>query len=39
MLYAASACDAAAAVGKDKASVIGQIQTALKGAGLPAACK
>jgi hypothetical protein len=39
MLYAASACDMAAAQGREKASVVGQITTALKGAGLPADCK
>jgi hypothetical protein len=39
MLYAASACDMAAAQGRDKASVVGQITNALKGAGLPADCK
>ena len=39
MLYAASACDLAAAQGKDKASAIGVITVALKGAGLPTNCK
>jgi hypothetical protein len=39
MLYAASACDMAASQGRDKASVVGQITTALKGAGLPSDCK
>lgn len=39
MLYAASACDMAAAQGKDKASIVGQLAAALKGAGLPADCK
>jgi hypothetical protein len=39
MLYAASACDMAAAQGKDKSSIMGQLTTALKGAGLPADCK
>jgi hypothetical protein len=39
MLYAAGACDLAAAQGKDKASAVGVIANALKGAGLPADCK
>ena len=39
MLYAAGACDLAAAQGKDKASAIGAITAALKGAGLPTNCK
>lgn len=39
MLYAASACDLAATQGKDKASAVGVIRAALKGAGLPADCK
>lgn len=39
MLYAASACDMAAAQGKDKSSIMGQLTAALKGAGLPADCK
>jgi hypothetical protein len=39
MLYAAGACDLAAAQGKDKASAVGVITTALKGAGLPSDCK
>jgi len=39
MEYAAGACDLAAAQGKDKQSAVGMIQTALKGAGLPADCK
>ena len=39
MLYAASACDMAATQGKDKASIVGQLTAALKGAGLPADCK
>lgn len=39
MLYAAGACDLAAAQGKDKASAIGAITAALKGAGLPTSCK
>jgi len=39
MTYAAQLCDAAAASGKEKASIVGIIQTTLKGAGLPTACK
>jgi hypothetical protein len=39
MLYAAGVCDLAAAQGKDKASAVGMLQSALKGAGLPADCK
>jgi hypothetical protein len=39
MNSAAQACDMAAALGQDKQSVVGQIRTALKGAGLPADCK
>jgi hypothetical protein len=39
MLYAAGACDLAATQGKDKASAVGVIRAALKGAGLPADCK
>ena len=39
MGYAAQACDLAAAQGRDKQSAVGQIQSALKGAGLPADCK
>jgi hypothetical protein len=39
MLYAAGMCDMAATQGKDKASAVGMLQTALKGAGLPADCK
>jgi hypothetical protein len=39
MLYAAGACDLAAAQGKDKQSAVGVITSALKGAGLPADCK
>jgi len=39
MIYAAGACDLAAAQGKDKQSAVGVIQSALKGAGLPADCK
>jgi hypothetical protein len=39
MLYAAGVCDLAATQGKDKASAVGVISSALKGAGLPADCK
>src|SRR5262245_17826356 len=39
MQYAAGACDLAAAQGKDKQSAVSMIQSALKGAGLPADCK
>jgi hypothetical protein len=39
MLYAAGACDLAAAQGKDKQSAVSLITNALKGAGLPADCK
>jgi len=39
MLYAAGACDLAAAQGKDKQSAVSMITSALKGAGLPADCK
>jgi hypothetical protein len=39
MIYAAGACDLAAAQGKDKQSAVAMIQSALKGAGLPADCK
>jgi hypothetical protein len=39
MVYAAQACDLAAAAGKDKASAMGAITAALKSAGLPADCK
>lgn len=39
MLYAAGACDLAAAQGKDKSSAVAIITSALKGAGLPTACK
>lgn len=39
MLYAAGVCDLAATQGKDKASAIGVITSALKGAGVPADCK
>jgi hypothetical protein len=39
MLQAAAACNAAVAQGKDKASVVGIVSGALKGAGMPAACR
>ena len=39
MLYAAGVCDMAATQGQDKASAIGVITNALKGAGMPADCK
>jgi hypothetical protein len=39
MVQAAAMCSAAAAQGKDKASIMGVITGALKGAGLPVACK
>jgi hypothetical protein len=39
MVYAAQACDMAAAQGRDKQSAVGLISAALKGAGLPADCK
>jgi len=39
MTYAAQLCDTAATMGKEKASIVANIQTALKGAGLPSACK
>lgn len=39
MIYAAGACDLAAAQGKDRASAVGAITAALKGAGLPTDCK
>jgi hypothetical protein len=39
MLQAAAVCNAAAAQGKDKASAAGIISGALKGAGMPAACR
>lgn len=39
MTYAAGICDMAAAQGKDKASIVSAIRSALKGAGLPADCK
>jgi hypothetical protein len=39
MLQAAAMCTAAAATGKDKQSIVGVLSGALKGAGLPVACK
>jgi len=39
MLYAAGLCDAAATQGRDKASAVGMLTSALKGAGLPSDCK
>jgi hypothetical protein len=39
MLQAAAMCTAAAATGKDKQSIVGVLTGALKGAGLPTACK
>lgn len=39
MLQAAAACDVAVKQGKDKASVTAIVQGALKGAGMPAACR
>jgi hypothetical protein len=39
MLQAAALCQSLAAQGKDKAAVGGMLLGALKGAGLPAACK
>ena len=39
MLQAAAMCTAAAASGKDKQSIVGVLTGALKGAGLPVACK
>jgi hypothetical protein len=39
LIYAAGACDLAAAQGKDKQSAVSMIQSALKGAGLPSDCK
>ena len=39
MMQAASMCQAAAAQGKDKATMLTMITGALKGAGVPAACK
>jgi hypothetical protein len=39
MMQAAAACNAAVAQGKDKASVTGIVSGALKGAGMPGACR
>jgi hypothetical protein len=39
MTYAAGICDLAATQGKEKASIVGSIQAALKGVGLPTSCK
>ena len=39
MLQAAALCSALAAQGKDKAAIGGMLLGALKGAGMPAACK
>jgi hypothetical protein len=39
LTQAAAACNAAVAQGKDKASVIAIVSGALKGAGMPAACR
>ena len=39
MLQAAAVCNAAVAAGKDKNSVVGALSGALRGAGLPAACR
>lgn len=39
MMQAAAACQAAVAQGKDKSSVTGIVSGALKGAGMPAACR
>jgi hypothetical protein len=39
MISAAGLCDLAAAQGKDKASMVSNIRTLLKGAGLPTDCK
>jgi hypothetical protein len=39
LTYAAAACSAAAAQGKDKSSAMGLIMGALRGAGLPTACR
>ncbi len=39
MLQAAGVCSALVAAGKDKTSVIAAVQGALKGAGMPAACR
>ncbi len=39
MKQAAATCGSLAAQGKDKASIIGILQAALRGAGMPAACR
>jgi hypothetical protein len=39
MVYAAGLCDLAATQGQDKASAVGALRSALKGAGLPSDCK
>ncbi|MEB2311669.1 MAG: hypothetical protein OZ928_07445 [Polyangiaceae bacterium] len=39
MLQAAGVCSAAVAAGKDKSSVVAMVAGALKGAGMPAACR
>jgi len=39
MKQAAATCSSLAEQGKDKASIIGILQAALRGAGLPAACR
>jgi hypothetical protein len=39
MLQAAAACNAAVAAGKDKSSILGVVAGALRGAGLPGACR
>ncbi|HMJ15972.1 MAG TPA: acyltransferase [Polyangiaceae bacterium] len=39
MLQAAAVCNAAVAAGKDKNSVVGALSGAVRGAGLPAACR
>lgn len=39
LMQAAAACNAAVAQGKDKGSVIAIVQGAVKGAGMPAACR
>jgi hypothetical protein len=39
MLAAAGTCDGLVAMGRDKGSIVGAVQAALRGAGMPAACK
>jgi hypothetical protein len=39
MMSAAAACNAAVAQGKDKSTIVGIVSGALKGAGMPAACR